>query len=102
MNGIKVKYWVSFRTARRSIANKEYLREESGPQNTTAPPCRAARLLALAHFVERKINAGEFRSQADAARRIGITEGRMTQVMNLLLLSPAIQPPALLEPLSTQ
>ena len=28
---------------------------------------------------------------ADAARRLGLTRARMTQMMNLLLLAPAIQ-----------
>jgi len=53
--------------------------------------CRAARLLALAHHVERLIEAGELRDYSEAARMLGVTRGRLTQVMNLLGLSPLIQ-----------
>ncbi len=55
------------------------------------PPCRAARLLALAEFVERRIEAGDLRDLADAAERFGVTRARMTQVANLALLAPEIQ-----------
>ena len=52
---------------------------------------RVTRMLALAHKIDRMIQAGELRDQADAARAIGITRARMTQIMNLLLLAPSIQ-----------
>ncbi len=52
---------------------------------------RVARTLALAHRIDGMIQAGEFRDLADAARAIGVTRARMTQIMNLLLLAPAIQ-----------
>lgn len=52
---------------------------------------RAARLLALAHHIDRLIEGGRLRDYADAARRLGVTRARLTQVMNLLLLSPALQ-----------
>ena len=47
------------------------------------PPSRAARMLALAHHVERLIEAGELTGYADAARGLGLTRARLTQVMNL-------------------
>ncbi len=37
------------------------------------------------------IRNGELRDLADAARAIGVTRARMTQIMNLLLLAPEIQ-----------
>ncbi len=37
------------------------------------------------------IRAGELRDLADAARAIGVTRARMTQIVNLLLLAPEIQ-----------
>ena len=37
------------------------------------------------------IRVGELRDLADAARAIGVTRSRMTQIMNLLLLAPEIQ-----------
>ena len=55
------------------------------------PVSRAARMLALAHHVERLVEAGELAGYADAARALGVTRARLTQVMNLLLLAPEIQ-----------
>ncbi len=52
---------------------------------------RVARMLALAHNIDAKIRAGEFQDLADAARAIGVTRARMTQITNLLLLAPEIQ-----------
>ena len=55
------------------------------------PVSRAARMLALAHHVERLVEAGELGGYAEAARVLGITRARVTQIMNLLLLAPEIQ-----------
>ena len=52
---------------------------------------RVARLLALAHKIDRRIHDGELADLADAARSLNITRARVTQIMNLLLLAPAIQ-----------
>ena len=52
---------------------------------------RVTRMLALAHKIDGMIRAGEFRDIADAARAIGVTRTRMTQIMHLLLLAPEIQ-----------
>ncbi len=52
---------------------------------------RVARTLALAHRIDAKIRAGELRDLADAARAIGVTRARMTQIASLLLLAPEIQ-----------
>jgi hypothetical protein len=66
-------------------------------QSPAAPPRptgrlpRVARLLALAHRIDGMIRAGEIRDWADAARVMGVTRARMTQVANLTLLSPPIQ-----------
>jgi hypothetical protein len=48
-------------------------------------------MLALAHHIERLIDAGELESVAAASRALGLTRARLTQLMNLLLLAPAIQ-----------
>lgn len=42
---------------------------------------RAARLLALAHRIERDVENGTFRSVAEVARALGITRARASQVM---------------------
>ena len=79
-----VKYRTSFRTARRGD-------RKPAPPSAPTGPCRAAQMLALAHFLERKIASGEMKNHAHVARKLALSEGRVTQVMNLLLLSPAIQ-----------
>ncbi len=52
---------------------------------------RVARLLALAHKIDGMIRRGELRDLADAARALGLTRARVTQVVSLLLLAPEIQ-----------
>ena len=48
-------------------------------------------MLTLAYKIERMIRDGELQDLADAARTIGFTRARMTQITNLLLLAPQIQ-----------
>ncbi len=62
----------------------------------TRPVSRAARMLALAHHVERLVEEGSVRSYAEAARQLGVTRARMTQILNLLSLSPQVQEALLL------
>ncbi len=57
---------------------------------TTRVP-RVARLLALAHRIDGLTRAGELQDWAQAARLVGVTRARMTQIANLLLLAPKIQ-----------
>ena len=68
-------------------------RAESRPRTkrVDAPVSRAARMLALAHYVESLIESGQLHGYADAARQLGITRARMSQIMNLLNLSPRMQ-----------
>ena len=54
-------------------------------------PSRTARMLALAHHIERQIEDGAIPDYAAAAHALGVTRARLTQVMNLLLLAPEIQ-----------
>lgn len=72
-------------------------------QSLTSPgrQLRVARLLALAHYIDEKIRAGEIADLAEAARRAGLTRARVTQVMNLLLLAPVIQEVILATPAAT-
>lgn len=48
-------------------------------------------MLALAHKVELEVEAGRVKDYATAALRLGISRGRMAQVMALLNLAPGIQ-----------
>jgi len=50
------------------------------------PPTRLARLIALATLVDRWLETGVVANYSDAARRLGITRARMSQIMDLLLL----------------
>jgi hypothetical protein len=54
-------------------------------------PSRTARMLALAHHIDRLVEDGTIPDYAAAARTLGLTRARLTQVMNLLLLAPEIQ-----------
>ncbi len=72
--------------------HKQRIRAAEREEGLRTPhPARVARLLALAHDIEARIEAGEFRDYADVARAHGLTRARLTQVMNLLLLAPSIQ-----------
>jgi len=52
---------------------------------------RAARQLALAHLIERKIEKGEFKDFAAAAKVLHVSRARLSQILNLLNLAPSIQ-----------
>ncbi len=54
-------------------------------------PARIARQVALAHALQRHVDAGEFAEYADMARGLGFTRARLAQPMDLLLLAPDIQ-----------
>jgi len=57
----------------------------------TRQPSRVARLLALAHHLQRAVDSGVVANRATIARAFGLTRARVTQVLDLLLLSPDIQ-----------
>jgi hypothetical protein len=63
---------------------------------------RVARLLALAHRFENLINTGQVKGYADIARLGHVTRARICQIMNLLLLAPAVQEEILLLPRTTR
>ncbi len=86
-----------FRPSRALLAS---VKPEAG-EPVPAPPKRVrserlARQLALAHLIERSIEAGQVASYGAVARALGLTQPRVTQIMGLLLLSPAVQERALL------
>ena len=66
--------------------------DEPEPVSMPKPrPSRAAQMLALAHELQRLIDAGEVRDRAAIAAQVGLTRARVTQVLDLLLLAPDIQ-----------
>ena len=69
-------------------------RSSAGSASTEGPvpsSSRTARLLALAHAIESLCETEGSSGYAEVARRLGISRARVTQVLNLLCLSPAIQ-----------
>ncbi len=60
-------------------------------KSSTRPVSRAARMLALAHYVERLVEEGTVASYAEAARQVGVSRARMSQITNLLNLPPKVQ-----------
>ncbi len=48
-------------------------------------------MLALAHYVERLVEQGAVKSYADAARQLGVSRARMSQILNLLNLPSTVQ-----------
>lgn len=78
-------------TVRVKLARAERRKKPEPVVAAPVGPSPAARTLALAHHVERLVEAGEIDSYAEAARALGLTRARLTQVMNLLLLAPEVQ-----------
>lgn len=64
---------------------------EPPPPEPVRRPARVAQMLAFAHSLQAAIDRGDYRDQADAARQLGLTRARVTQLMNLTLLAPEIQ-----------
>lgn len=54
-------------------------------------PPRVVALLRKAQEWRRQLDVGEVETQAEIARREGVTRARVTQVMGLLRLAPEIQ-----------
>ena len=59
---------------------------------------KITKLLVLAFQIEQAIDDGRAKDYADVARQLGVTRARITQVTNLLSLSPDIQTMILIEP----
>ena len=54
-------------------------------------PARVAQVLAMAHRLQAAIDRGDYRDRADLARQLGFTRARVTQILDLTLLTPDIQ-----------
>ena len=54
-------------------------------------PAHVAQALARAHRLEAAIAAGDYADRADAARQLGFTRARISQILDLLLLAPDLQ-----------
>lgn len=54
-------------------------------------PAKVARMLALAHHLQRAIDQGLVADRAAVARNLGQTRARVTQLLDLLLLASDVQ-----------
>lgn len=82
---MKIEFVVPFRRVPAPVLLSEPLSEPEG-----RPP-RVARLLALAHKLEALVRSGEITDYAQLARLGHVSPARVTQIMVLLHLAPAIQ-----------
>ncbi len=78
----------------RGRGSRKVIEEGPPPEAEPIPPGtipRISRLMALAIRFDRLIKSGEVTDQADLARLGHVSRARITQIMNLLQLAPAIQ-----------
>ena len=83
---MKIEFTVPFRRVPAPMT----LLAEPAPEPQGRPP-RIARLLALAHKLDALVRSGAIADYAELARLGHISPARLTQIMVLLHLSPAIQ-----------
>ena len=72
----------------RKVAKPGPAPEPSGPAGRTP---RVSKLMALAIRFDQLLRDGKVADQSELARLAHVTQPRMTQIMNLLHLAPAIQ-----------
>lgn len=68
---------------------KRFKKEQ--PKEPEKRPARIALQLALAYCIQKAIETGEIRDQAEAARVLGVTRARVSQLLDLTLLPPDVQ-----------
>ena len=83
---MKINFTVPFRR----VLTVPTLLTEPAPEPAGRAP-RIARLLALAHKLDAVVRSGEISDYAQLARLGHISPARLTQIMALLHLAPAIQ-----------
>jgi len=97
MTGPTVTYRTSFRRKPESRLTAPPATACAPVAQTEAPATAApaattiARLLALAHLVERLVEAGDLKDYAEAAKRLGMCKSHVTHVMALLQIAPDLQ-----------
>jgi len=77
--------------ARRVSFSAEPAPEAPPPPEPVRRPAKVARMLALAHHLQRAIERGDVSDAATVARRLGLTRARVTQLLDLCLLAPDLQ-----------
>ncbi len=74
---------------RAAVARAQRARRLPGQPNRR--PAYVARPLALGHQLRRLLDEGRVESVGELARRLEVSQPRITQLVNLTYLSPAIQ-----------
>ena len=69
--------------------------EEREPEQAPAPLPRITRLVSLALWFDELLRTGEVETYADLARVGSVSRARVTQIMDLLTLPPAVLEAAL-------
>ena len=86
MSGLTVRY--RFHPSRPPVNARHRVLDQATPCPVAS---KAARFLALGHAIDQAVRGGELPSHAAAARQLGITEPRVSQIVQLTLLAPDIQ-----------
>ncbi len=94
MTGLTVRYKARLGQPRPcSSGNGKVIPKEPESATEDAPKgiCPAARLLVLAHYVERAVLDGTCENYSVAAEALGFSQPRLAQILDLLFLAPDIQ-----------
>jgi uncharacterized membrane protein len=75
---------------------RQFVTEAPPPVAPACRPARVAVMLAIAHTIATRIDTGQLHDQAEAARRLGVTRARVSQLLALLQLAPDLQERVLL------
>jgi hypothetical protein len=89
MNPLSIECDVHF--TKHGRGRKELEAGTEPPTPTAGRVPRVARLLALAHRLERLVRRGVVKDYAETARLGHVTRARISQIMSLLYLAPDIQ-----------
>ncbi|MCG8409280.1 MAG: hypothetical protein MI923_29095 [Phycisphaerales bacterium] len=73
------------------------IKPANASRNTERLPA-IVKLLVLAYQIEQAVEEGRACDYMDVAQQLGLTRARVTQITNLLLLSPTIQATILTKP----
>ena len=96
-NGIaRVEFQIRFSHGPKGQKRVREAKQETSPPKAhpkPAPPGipKLTRLLILGHHFERLVGEGAVRDYAEIARLSGLSRARVTQIVNLTLLTPRVQ-----------
>ena len=95
-NPPRVEFQVHFQTGYRGRRHLRKGTSSKEPERLNEDLPRLTRLLALAHRWNRLIEEGVVTNYSEISRMMGLSRARVTQIMDLMYLSPKIQENVLL------